>query len=79
MRSGRWRWRFRFWLLRRPQLQVLNSTDGQSLASQDAQLRAAGCSKVYSEEISGARSDRPELAKLLKRLEAGDVADGDAA
>jgi DNA invertase Pin-like site-specific DNA recombinase len=49
------------------------STDGQSLASQDAQLRAAGCAKVYSEKVSGARSDRPELAKLLKRLEAGDV------
>ena len=39
------------------------STDGQSLASQDAQLHAAGCSKVYAEKISGARSDRPELAK----------------
>src|SRR5436305_10876242 len=49
------------------------STDGQSLASQDAKLHAAGCAKVYAEKISGARSDRPELAKLLKRLERGDV------
>jgi len=49
------------------------STDGQSLASQDAQLHAADCAKVYSEKISGARSDRPELAKLLKRLGQGDV------
>jgi DNA invertase Pin-like site-specific DNA recombinase len=49
------------------------STDGQSLASQDAQLHAAGCAKVYAEKISGARSNRPELAKVLKRLEAGDV------
>ena len=49
------------------------STDGQTLASQDAQLHAAGCAKVYSEKASGARSDRPELAKLLRRLEAGDV------
>ena len=49
------------------------STDGQSLASQDAELRAAGCLKVYAEKISGARSDRPELAKVLKRLESGDV------
>ena len=40
----------------------------QSLASQDAQLHAAGCAKVYSEKISGARSDRAELAKVLKRL-----------
>jgi DNA invertase Pin-like site-specific DNA recombinase len=49
------------------------STDGQSLASQDGKLHAAGCAKVYAEKISGARSDRPELAKLLKRLEPGDV------
>jgi DNA invertase Pin-like site-specific DNA recombinase len=44
------------------------STDGQTLASQDAQLHAAGCAKVYSEKASGARTDRPELAKLLRRL-----------
>jgi DNA invertase Pin-like site-specific DNA recombinase len=49
------------------------STDGQSLASQDAELHAAGCGKVYAEKISGARSDRPELAKALKRLNTGDV------
>jgi DNA invertase Pin-like site-specific DNA recombinase len=49
------------------------STDGQSLASQDAELHAAGCAKVYAEKISGARSDRPELGKVLKRLETGDV------
>ena len=36
------------------------STDGQTLASQDAQLHAAGCAKVYSEKASGARTDRPE-------------------
>jgi DNA invertase Pin-like site-specific DNA recombinase len=49
------------------------STDGQTLASQDAQLHAAECAKVYSEKASGARSDRPELAKLLRRLDQGDV------
>jgi len=49
------------------------STDGQSLASQEAQLHAAGCSKIYAEKMSGARSDRPELAKVLKRLTTGDV------
>jgi DNA invertase Pin-like site-specific DNA recombinase len=49
------------------------STDGQSLASQDAQLSAAGCARVYAEKISGVKSDRPELAKVLKRLEDGDV------
>src|SRR5262245_28180347 len=49
------------------------STDGQSLASQDAELHAAGCAKVYAEKISGARSNRPELAKVLKRLDTRDV------
>src|SRR5882724_1276268 len=49
------------------------STDGQSLASQDVELHAAGCAKVYAEKISGARSNRPELAKVLKRLDTGDV------
>ena len=49
------------------------STDGQSLTSQVAELHAAGCAKVYAEKISGARSNRPELAKVLKRLDTGDV------
>jgi len=49
------------------------STDGQSLASQDTHLHAAGCAKVYAEKGSGAHSDRPELAKVLKRLRAGDM------
>jgi DNA invertase Pin-like site-specific DNA recombinase len=35
------------------------STDGQSLASQNGQLHAAGCAKVYAEKISGAKSNRP--------------------
>ena len=49
------------------------STDGQTLASQDAELMAAGCAKVYAEKVSGARTDRAELAKVLKRIEAGDL------
>src|SRR6476620_1645953 len=49
------------------------STDGQSLASQDAQLHAAGCAKVYAEKVSGAKTDRAELAKVLRRLGSGDV------
>jgi DNA invertase Pin-like site-specific DNA recombinase len=49
------------------------SSNGQSLASQDAELMAAGCAKVYAEKVSGAVSDRTELAKLLKRLQEGDT------
>jgi DNA invertase Pin-like site-specific DNA recombinase len=41
--------------------------------SQHAQLRTAGCTKIYAEKVSGAWSDRPQLAKLLKRLDRGDV------
>jgi DNA invertase Pin-like site-specific DNA recombinase len=34
---------------------------------------AAGAAKVYSETASGAKTDRAVLAKVLKRLDAGDV------
>lgn len=49
------------------------STDGQSLASQEAQLTGAGCVKVFAEKVSGAKTDRIELAKALKRLDQGDT------
>jgi DNA invertase Pin-like site-specific DNA recombinase len=49
------------------------STNGQDLAGQEAELTAAGCAKIYREKVSGAKTDRVELAKLIKRLEAGDV------
>ena len=45
----------------------------QDLSAQDAELAAAGCAKVFKEKASGARSDRPELAKVIGRLEPGDV------
>jgi DNA invertase Pin-like site-specific DNA recombinase len=49
------------------------STGSQSLAAQDAALHAAGCAKVFAEKVSGAKTDRIELGKLLKRLDNGDV------
>ena len=49
------------------------STDGQTLAAQDAALRGAGCAKVFSEKASGAKSDRAELRRVLSRLSEGDV------
>lgn len=33
----------------------------------------AGATKVYQEKISGVRADRPQLAKLMAGLKAGDV------
>src|SRR5258706_9163497 len=49
------------------------STEDQTLELQRAALEAKGCSKLFAEKISGARSDRPQLTKLLKALKAGDV------
>jgi DNA invertase Pin-like site-specific DNA recombinase len=49
------------------------STNGQDLAGQIAELEQAGCVKVYREKASGAKTDRPELAKVIGRLEPGDV------
>ena len=49
------------------------STDGQTLAAQDAALRAAGCAKVYSETASGAKTERAALRKVVSRLEGGDT------
>jgi DNA invertase Pin-like site-specific DNA recombinase len=49
------------------------STDGQTLDAQVAALKAAGAGKVYQEKISGARSDRPALAKAIAALAEGDT------
>lgn len=49
------------------------STDGQTLEAQLEALKAAGAEKVFQEKVSGARSDRPQLAKLLMSLKAGDT------
>jgi DNA invertase Pin-like site-specific DNA recombinase len=49
------------------------STREQCLDGQVAQLKAAGCAKVYSEKASGARGDRAELRKVVDRLQPGDV------
>ncbi len=49
------------------------STYGQTLDAQLEQLRAAGCTKIYREKVTGAHSDRRQLLKLLDDLDAGDV------
>jgi len=49
------------------------SARDQNFAGQVADLEAAGCVKIYREKISGAKTDRPELGKLMRRLEEGDT------
>ena len=49
------------------------STDGQSLAAQIAELKAVKCAKIFQEKISGARSDRKQLMRLISVLAKGDV------
>jgi DNA invertase Pin-like site-specific DNA recombinase len=49
------------------------SARDQDFAGQVADLEAAGCVKIYREKISGAKTDRPELNKLMRRLEEGDT------
>src|SRR5215470_20373780 len=51
------------------------STYGQTLDSQLEQLRAAGCGSrnIYREKATGARPDRRELLRMLRRLAPGDV------
>lgn len=49
------------------------STDAQVLTSELAELKAAGCEKVFREQITGATADRPQLKKLIAILTHGDV------
>jgi DNA invertase Pin-like site-specific DNA recombinase len=49
------------------------STVTQDLASQLAQLKAAGCEKVFREKITGTIADRPQLRKRMAALAPGDI------
>src|SRR3954462_3248477 len=49
------------------------STQVQDLEPQLRQLRAAGCTEIFEEKASGTSRARPELARLLSRLRAGDT------
>jgi len=49
------------------------STDGQTLAGQVAQLTQANAAQVFKEKVSGAQTNRPQLRKLLSKLDEGDV------
>jgi DNA invertase Pin-like site-specific DNA recombinase len=49
------------------------STEAQDLTDQLAQLKAAGCEKVFRDKLTGATADRPQLRKLIAALSHGDV------
>ena len=49
------------------------STLGQKYDGQIEALKAAGATTIYGEKVSGARAGRPQLAKLMASLKAGDI------
>jgi DNA invertase Pin-like site-specific DNA recombinase len=49
------------------------SSNEQDTTAQVAALRAAKCERIYREQASGGRWDRPELQRLLDQLRKGDV------
>ena len=46
--------------------------DGNSIESQEQQLRNAGCEVIYKESCTGTRMDRPAFTELIGRLREGD-------
>jgi DNA invertase Pin-like site-specific DNA recombinase len=49
------------------------SRQDQDLSGQLEALKAAGVTGIWREKISGARADRPQLAKLMAALKPGDI------
>ena len=49
------------------------STEDQSLDAQLDTLTEAGVERIFSDKISGAQRNRPELDRLLDQLRSGDV------
>lgn len=49
------------------------STSVQNLDGQCDSLQQAGCERIYSEKISGAKTQRPELERMLDALREGDT------
>ena len=49
------------------------STDDQNLALQHDALLAAGCERVFSDKLSGAKTDRPGLQQAFDFARAGDT------
>lgn len=50
----------------------MQAKDGNSLEVQEKLLRENGAEEIYSDAFTGTKSHRPELDKLLDKLEQGD-------
>jgi DNA invertase Pin-like site-specific DNA recombinase len=51
----------------------VSKIDEQTTLAQVQELKRAGCKRIYQENASGGRWDRPELHKALEQLRDGDV------
>lgn len=49
------------------------STKAQHLDAQIDALRNAGCTKIYSEKLTGTKAARPEFQRLLSKMQTGDT------
>lgn len=49
------------------------STKDQKLSLQEDALRKEGCELFFEEKVSGAKSDRPELRRMIDQLRKGDI------
>jgi DNA invertase Pin-like site-specific DNA recombinase len=49
------------------------STNGQEIALQLDALRPAGCDRIFEDQASGAKADRPGLTEALAYARQGDV------
>lgn len=47
--------------------------DGNSLEAQHNALLERGCAEIYSEAYTGTTTNRPELAKILGKIQKGDT------
>lgn len=51
----------------------MQAQNGNSLESQEKELRANGAEIIYKDTYTGTKSDRPEFGKLLSEIKTGDT------
>jgi len=50
----------------------MQAKDGNNLEAQKKELRKNGAEEIYSDTFSGSKAHRPELDRLLDKLQEGD-------